>query len=67
LIMLLPFIEQQAMWDRIVNNTIADDGTPLPPGEDYPFPEIRHQRSIKVFGCLPMYVLRMGRQYRLTS
>jgi len=40
--MLLPYIEQQGMWDKIVNNTIAQDGTPLPPGEDYPFPEIRH-------------------------
>jgi len=42
LLMLLPYIEQQAMWDKIVNNTTAQDGTPLPPGEDYPFPEIRH-------------------------
>ena len=42
LTMLLPYIEQQAMWDKIVNNTTAQDGTPLPPGEDYPFPEIRH-------------------------
>ena len=42
LMMLLPYIEQQTMWDKIVNNTIAQDGTQLPPGEDYPFPEIRH-------------------------
>ena len=42
LVMLLPYIEQQAMWDSIANNTIAQDGTPLPQGEDFPFPEIRH-------------------------